>query len=104
MLGSSGVAFLIRSLSPALTRTAGQATKPQAPRRRSPLESENREQANVSDEIALDHERVFGGLKHQIDETDWLRAAATNPAFAFLNDPAEDVYTLADGKPFHDQG
>jgi hypothetical protein len=38
------------------------------------------------------------------DEAAWLCAAATNPAFAFLADAAEDVYTLADGKPFHDQG
>lgn len=37
-----------------------------------------------------------------IDEREWLRAAARNPAFEFLRDPAEDVYTLADGKPFHD--
>jgi len=39
-----------------------------------------------------------------IDEREWLRAAATNPAFDFLKEPEEDVYTLADGKPFHDQG
>ena len=24
-------------------------------------------------------------------------------AFDFLNDPAEDIYTQADGKPFHDE-
>ena len=35
------------------------------------------------------------------DESDWLRAAASNPAFADLNDPAEDIYTLADGRPFN---
>lgn len=39
-----------------------------------------------------------------IDEREWLRAAATNPAFDFLKDPAEDIYTLADGKPFYDEG
>ncbi len=33
------------------------------------------------------------------DETEWLSAAASNPAFEFLNDPDEDIYTLADGKP-----
>ncbi len=38
------------------------------------------------------------------DEREWLATAAQNPAFNFLNDPAEDVYTLADGKPFDDQG
>ncbi len=39
----------------------------------------------------------------EIGEKEWLRAAAKNPAFAFLNDPEEDIYTLSDGKPFHDQ-
>ena len=39
-----------------------------------------------------------------VDETEWLRAAAANPAFDFLKDPAEDVYSPTDGKPFHDQG
>jgi len=38
-----------------------------------------------------------------IDEREWLRAAAMNPAFDFLKEPAEDIYTLADGKPFYDQ-
>ena len=39
-----------------------------------------------------------------IDEKEWLRMAASNPAFDFLKEPEEDIYTLADGKPFHDQG
>jgi hypothetical protein len=38
-----------------------------------------------------------------IDESEWLRAAAANPAFDFLKEPAEDVYTLSDGRPFNDQ-
>jgi hypothetical protein len=38
-----------------------------------------------------------------IDEREWLRAASMNPAFDFLQEPEEDIYTLADGKPFHDQ-
>jgi hypothetical protein len=37
-----------------------------------------------------------------IDEQQWLRSAAANPAFDFLRDPAEDVYTAADGQPFDD--
>ena len=37
------------------------------------------------------------------DETEWLQAAARNPAFAFLSDPEEDIYSLADGEPFHDE-
>ena len=32
----------------------------------------------------------------------WLRAAASSGAFAFLADPAEDIYTAADGEPFRD--
>jgi hypothetical protein len=38
-----------------------------------------------------------------IDEMEWLRAAAANPAFDFLKEPEEDIYTLADGRPFDDQ-
>ncbi len=32
-------------------------------------------------------------------EEEWLYAAARNPAFDFLADPAEDLYSLDDGKP-----
>jgi len=39
-----------------------------------------------------------------IQEEEWLRAAAANPAFDFLREPQEDIYTMADGRPFHDQG
>ena len=38
-----------------------------------------------------------------IDESEWLRSAASNPAFDFLKDSAEDIYTSTDGKPFHDK-
>ena len=34
-------------------------------------------------------------------EETWLVAAAKSDAFAFLADPAEDIYTAADGQPFH---
>lgn len=37
-----------------------------------------------------------------IDEKEWLRSAGVNPAFDFLREKEEDIYTLADGKPFHD--
>jgi hypothetical protein len=39
-----------------------------------------------------------------INEQEWLHAAASNPAFDFLKEPDEDIYTLADGEPFYDQG
>jgi hypothetical protein len=32
----------------------------------------------------------------------WLRAVASSDAFAFLADPAEDIYTEKDGEPFRD--
>ena len=35
-----------------------------------------------------------------VDEIEWLRAAAANPAFEFLNEEAEDIYKPTDGKPF----
>lgn len=38
-----------------------------------------------------------------LDETEWLRAAATNPVFDFLNDPEEDIYSPTDGIPFRDE-
>ncbi len=36
-------------------------------------------------------------------EREWLKAATKNDAFDFLNDKAEDIYTLEDGKPVHDE-
>jgi len=39
----------------------------------------------------------------KLDDVEWLKAAAANPAFADLGDLEEDIYTLADGKPFRDQ-
>ena len=38
------------------------------------------------------------------NETEWLQAAAANPALDFLKDPEEDIYTLSDGRPFYDEG
>jgi hypothetical protein len=40
----------------------------------------------------------------EFSETAWAKAAAANPAFDFLKEAAEDVYTVKDGKPFHDEG
>lgn len=39
----------------------------------------------------------------EISEQEWLHAAAVNQAFDFLKEPEEDIYTLADGRPFNDQ-
>jgi hypothetical protein len=46
---------------------------------------------------------VLYPLDDEWDENEWLQAAARNPALNFLKDPAEDIYTVDDGKPFNDQ-
>ena len=38
-----------------------------------------------------------------IEENAWRKASVTSPAFDFLKDATEDIYSGADGKPFHDQ-
>ena len=40
--------------------------------------------------------------KAELEEYEWLKATARSPAFDFLQAPEEDIYTLDDGKPFHD--
>lgn len=40
----------------------------------------------------------------EINEDEWLQAGASNPAFDFLKDQEEDIYTINDGRPFYDQG
>ncbi len=40
--------------------------------------------------------------KAKLEEYQWLKAAIANPVFDSLRDSAEDIYTLADGLPFHD--
>ena len=32
----------------------------------------------------------------------WMQSIASNPAFDFLNDPAEDIYSITDGEPIDD--
>ena len=46
---------------------------------------------------------VLYPLAEGVDEDEWLRAAARNPAFQDLEAPEEDIYSLEDGDPFHDQ-
>ena len=35
-------------------------------------------------------------------EAEWLKASLSNPAFEYLRDPEEDIYTIRDGKPFYE--
>jgi hypothetical protein len=50
--------------------------------------------------------RVILLVDEKSDEVDeeqlWMRAISSNPAFSFLNDAEENIYTLADGEPFND--
>lgn len=46
---------------------------------------------------------VLYSTDNDISDKEWMQAAGANPAFSFLNDPAEDIYSLEDGKPFSDE-
>ncbi len=46
---------------------------------------------------------VLYPLYEEWDEAEWLRAVSRSPAFDDLNDPVEDIYSLSDGMPFHDE-
>ncbi len=37
------------------------------------------------------------------EEGEWLYAAARSPAFDYLREPQEDIYTTEDGQPFRDE-
>jgi hypothetical protein len=44
-------------------------------------------------------------IQHQsigFDEKEWEKAAASNPAFAFLHDGKEDIYYEEDGKALNE--
>ncbi|MDF5723809.1 MAG: type II toxin-antitoxin system Phd/YefM family antitoxin [Rhizonema sp. PD37] len=40
--------------------------------------------------------------KAELEEYEWLKAAMRNPAFDFLKEQQEDIYTITDGLPFND--
>jgi hypothetical protein len=50
--------------------------------------------------IELDGIILFPG-ETESDEKEWLAAAASNPAFDFLKDQKEEIYSVSDGKPFY---
>ena len=37
-------------------------------------------------------------------EREWLASATKSDAFAFLAEEGEDIYSMADGEPFHNAG
>ena len=50
--------------------------------------------------------RVIILLDEQNDDIDeekkWLNSIQSNPAFDFLKEPSENIYTLSDGEPFNE--
>jgi len=47
--------------------------------------------------------RVLVLLPEDQENTEWLQAVASNPAFDFLADEAEDIYSLNDGFQLSDE-
>ena len=39
----------------------------------------------------------------ELTEFEWLQAVSNGGSFSFLNDPAEDIYTMDHGISFHDE-
>ena len=46
---------------------------------------------------------VLYPVTEEIDEKAWLRAASNNPAFDYLREPQEDIYSPTDGATFSDE-
>ena len=59
-----------------------------------PVQKSNR---NVRVIILLDEEEQV-----EDDEAIWMKAISRNPAFEYLNDSSEDIYTVNDGEPLDD--
>ena len=57
----------------------------------------DRSDSNVRVIILLDDIKT-----DQDEEKLWMSSISKNPAFDFLNDPSEDVYSINDGEPFND--
>lgn len=45
---------------------------------------------------------VLYSTQDEYEEKDWVHSASQNPAFDYLNDPEEDIYSIGDGKPLDD--
>jgi hypothetical protein len=57
----------------------------------------NKSDSNVRILILLDEDST-----EQEEEKLWLNSISKNPAFNFLNDSVEDIYSSKDGEPFND--
>ena len=58
----------------------------------------NKSEQNVRVIILVDDNSV-------VDEEEqlWLNAVSLNPAFDFLKEPEENIYSMNDGEPFNDK-
>lgn len=45
---------------------------------------------------------MYAENNEMTEEQLWLKLVSNNPAFNFLKDKEEDIYSLNDGKPLHD--
>jgi hypothetical protein len=43
---------------------------------------------------------IFSEDDDDFDEAEWKLLIKNNPAFDFLKDPEEDIYTIHNGKPY----
>ena len=41
--------------------------------------------------------------REEINDLDWVHAAASNPAFDFLREEEEDIYSITDGEPMRNE-
>jgi len=57
----------------------------------------NKSNSRVRVLILLDDDK-----RDEDDEVLWMQSISANPAFDFLNDPAEDIYSITDGEPIDD--
>ena len=57
----------------------------------------DKSESNVRILILLDEDST-----EQEEEKLWMNSVSKNPAFDFLNDSEEDIYSLKDGEPFND--
>jgi len=46
---------------------------------------------------------MYPAEPEEFPESEWLSAAARSQAFEYLKEAREDIYTLSDGEPFHDE-
>ncbi|NES00096.1 MAG: addiction module component [Symploca sp. SIO1B1] len=74
-----------------------------------PKDSQVKLLARLLEHLGHNNEFVYRGNQVNLTQQDediveetWLLAASRNPVFDDLYDQEEDIYSLSEGKPFHD--